>query len=96
MIWQNVSEKGRSSKQPRLTRSGSIRKELGLDVRFLRSKNVEEFLGRSFDYIMTVCDRAKETCPVFPGWRNVRDWSFEDAAVASPEARLEILQDSHF
>ncbi|MFN2513962.1 MAG: arsenate reductase ArsC, partial [Pyrinomonadaceae bacterium] len=42
-------------------------KEVGIDISKHRSKSVDEFVGQDFDYIITVCDNAKETCPVFPG-----------------------------
>lgn len=67
-------------------------RDLGVDLGHHRSKHVEEFLGQSFDYVITVCDRAKETCPVFPGSRYVRHWSFQDPAAASPETRLEVFR----
>jgi arsenate reductase len=41
--------------------------EIGIDISSHRVKSVEEFLGMNFDYIVTVCDHAKETCPYFPG-----------------------------
>lgn len=41
--------------------------EIGIDISGQRSKSAEEFLGQDFDYIITVCDKARETCPVFPG-----------------------------
>lgn len=63
--------------------------ELGVDIRDRRSKHVSEFHGRSFDYVITVCSRAKENCPVFPGSHTVLHWSFDDPAAASPERRLE-------
>ena len=46
--------------------------ETGVDVRNYRSKNLDEFVGQPFDYVITVCDRAKESCPVFPGASNLR------------------------
>jgi arsenate reductase len=66
--------------------------ELGVDIRQYRSKNVTEFLGESFDDVITVCDRAKETCPVFHGARNLLHWSFDDPAAAHPEARPEAFR----
>src|SRR5574339_569573 len=53
--------------------------EIGVDVRHQRSKHVEEFVGQYFTYVITVCDRAKESCPVFPTIQ-IRHWSFEDPA----------------
>ncbi len=69
-----------------------IMRELGHDVRHHRSKHVQEFLGQPFDYVITVCDRAKETCPVLPGVRNIRNWSFDDPAAAPPETRLAVFR----
>jgi len=66
--------------------------ELGVDIRHHRSKSVEECLGQSFDYVITVCDQAKESCPVFPGKGITRHWSFEDPAVAPTEIRLEVFR----
>src|SRR5271154_4927409 len=42
-------------------------RELGIDISGHRSKSVDEFTGQRFDYVLTVCDNAKESCPVFPG-----------------------------
>ena len=64
--------------------------ELGIDISNHRSKSVDEFLGQKFDYVITVCDNAKEHCPVFAGETKRIHWSFADpAAVAGePEVRL--------
>jgi arsenate reductase (thioredoxin) len=67
-------------------------REIGVDVRHHRSKHVEEFIGQPFNYVITVCDRAKETCPVFPGDVNMRHWSFEDPAAAPPETRPQVFR----
>jgi arsenate reductase len=67
-------------------------REIGVDVRNYRSKNLEEFAGQSFNYVITVCDRAKESCPVFTGAVNIRHWSFDDPAVAPLETRLEVFR----
>ena len=54
--------------------------EAGIDWSAARSKSVEEFAGQSFDYVITVCDRARQTCPVFPGSYNSLHWGLEDPA----------------
>lgn len=41
--------------------------EIGIDASKQRSKSINEFLGKQFDIVVTVCDHAKETCPFFPG-----------------------------
>lgn len=51
-----------------------------------RSKSVDELAGQSFDYVVTVCDNARDICPVFPAGTERIHWSFEDpAAVAGTE-----------
>jgi arsenate reductase (thioredoxin) len=55
----------------------------GIDTTDARSKSVTEFLGQSFDYVVTVCDRARETCPVFPGGAESLHWGFDDPAEAT-------------
>jgi arsenate reductase (thioredoxin) len=66
--------------------------ETGVDVRHYRSKNLDEFVGQPFDYVITVCDRAKESCPVFPGASNLRHWSFDDPAQAPLDSRREVFR----
>jgi len=57
--------------------------EEGIDIRAQRPKDVAEFAGQRFDYVITVCDRAKESCPVMPGAKTLH-WTFPDPAEASP------------
>lgn len=57
-------------------------KKLHYPVNGLRSKSWDEFKGRAFDAVITVCDRAKESCPIWPGNPEVLHWSFEDPAEA--------------
>ena len=52
--------------------------EQGIDWSAARSKVITEFLDQSFDYVITVCDRARETCPVFPGSTNTLHWGLDD------------------
>jgi len=56
--------------------------EIGIDIASHRSKSVDEFVDRHFDYIITVCDNARESCPVFPGDAKRIHWSFDDPAGA--------------
>ena len=53
-------------------------REIGIDISGHRSKSVEEFAGGRFDFVITVCDNANESCPVFPGKTNRIHRSFED------------------
>lgn len=61
-----------------------VMKEMGIDISSNKPKHVDQFLSQEFDYVITVCDHAKETCPVFIG--NVKHQihiGFEDPADAS-------------
>lgn len=61
-----------------------VMSEIGLDISSHYPKDVEEFISKSFDYVITVCDNAKETCPVFIGKVNHRvHIGFEDPADAT-------------
>jgi len=59
----------------------AVMEELGIDISGHRSKHVDEFQDQSFDYVLTVCDNAKENCPVFPGQTKRIHKAFEDPAV---------------
>lgn len=62
--------------------------EIGIDISGARSKSVVAFLDQHFDYVITLCDRANETCPVFPGDPERIHWSFPDpSAVDGDEER---------
>lgn len=58
----------------------AVMKELGIDISTHRSKSVTEFAGWQFDFVITVCDRAREECPVFAEARERLHWPFEDPA----------------
>ena len=58
----------------------AVMSELGVDLSGHRSKHVREFEGQAFDYVITVCDDANESCPVFPGETRRIHWSFPDPA----------------
>jgi arsenate reductase (thioredoxin) len=55
-----------------------VMREIGIDISNQRSKSLDEFLNRPFDYVITVCDNAKESCPVFPVAKHRLHWSFPD------------------
>jgi len=64
----------------------AVMKELGIDISGHRSKSVAEFDGQKFDYVITVCDSARETCPVFFGEAKRLHRGFDDpAALHAPE-----------
>ena len=67
---------------------------VGIDIRGARSKSVLEYLGQPFDYVVTVCDRARESCPVFPGGAETLHWGFDDPAAAegSEAERLAVFE----
>ena len=69
-------------------------KELGIDISGHRSKHVDEFEGQKFDYVITVCDNAKESCPVFFGAAKRLHQSFDDPAAlnGSEEERLVLFR----
>lgn len=52
--------------------------EIGIDMGAHRSKSIQEFSGQQFDYVVTVCDHAKEACPYFPGGKKMIHQSFAD------------------
>jgi len=75
------------------TKSGQVRpeaiatmRELGIDISGHRSKHVDEFSGQPFDYVLTVCDNAKESCPIFRGKSVTIHHNFEDPAALEGSA----------
>ena len=83
------------------TKPGSVRleaiavmRELGIDLAQHHSKHVDEFVGQPFDYVLTVCDNAKESCPLFPGGTVTVHHDFEDPAAlrGTEEERLNLFR----
>ena len=68
--------------------------EVGIDLSSHRSEHVGQYRDQHFDDVITVCDRAKESCPVFPGAKRLHHWSFEDPAVGvgNHDERLAIFR----
>jgi arsenate reductase (thioredoxin) len=67
-----------------------VMEEIGIGLAGHRSKTIDEFVGQRFDRFVTVCDQARQACPVLPGAGSVDHWSIEDpsAVAGPPEARL--------
>jgi arsenate reductase (thioredoxin) len=70
----------------------AVMAEIGIDLSGHRSKSVDEFLGQDFRYVVTVCDNARESCPVFPSQTERVHWSFEDPAAV--EGSIEERKDA--
>lgn len=68
--------------------------EIGIDISGQRSKVLTEFLSQPFDYVITVCDQANESCPVFPRAKHRLHWSFPDPsqATGSESVQLEVYR----
>jgi arsenate reductase len=69
-------------------------REAGIDASWARSKSVDRYLGQTFDYVVTVCDQARQVCPVFPGVHESLHWGYEDPAEATgtEEQRLAVFR----
>lgn len=69
-------------------------KEIGIDISGHASKHVDSLAGESFQHVITVCDNARETCPVFPAEAGTLHWSFDDPAGAtgSQEERMAVFR----
>lgn len=59
-----------------------VMEEIGIDISTHYSKGLDDFINKEFDYVVTVCDKAKQTCPFFPGGKEILHKSFEDPAQA--------------
>jgi arsenate reductase len=72
-----------------------VMREIGIDISSHRSKSLDEFSGQSFDYVITVCDNAKQTCPVFPAAQRIH-WSLPDPAecAGNEETRLRCFRET--
>ena len=74
-----------------------VMKEVGVDISHHRSKHVKELFHIPFDYVVTVCDHANETCPVFPGRVKRLHVGFDDpprlaATLSSEEEKLAVYR----
>ena len=71
-----------------------VMRELGIDISGQRSKSIDEFSGRPFDYVITVCDNVNQNCPVFPATTKRVHWSIADPAAlaGNDQARLQAFR----
>ena len=65
-------------------------REIGIDISDHRSKSVDEFIEQEFDYVITVCDKAKESCPIFPGKAQRIHWSIDDPVAAEGDEAIRL------
>lgn len=70
----------------------AVMAEVGIDIRAQHSKTLEQFLGRRVDWLITVCDQAREACPVLPGVADQLHWSIEDPAAVQGEGRMDAFR----
>jgi len=72
----------------------AVMREIGIDISRQRSKHVDEFAGQTFDYVLTVCDNAQESCPIFPAGTVTIHRNFDDPAAlqASEPQRIALFR----
>ncbi|MEO8247171.1 MAG: arsenate reductase ArsC [Chloroflexota bacterium] len=68
--------------------------EIGIDIRGQRSKTLDRYLRQEIDWLVTVCDQAREACPVLPGVRDQLHWSIPDPATVNGAGRLAAFRDA--
>jgi arsenate reductase len=83
--------------KPSVVRPEAIKsmQEIGINLDGHRSKSVDEFVGKPIDYVITVCDNAKESCPVFPAGTSRMHWPFQDPPApheGTEEERLAVFR----
>ena len=95
-ICDNVYDVYSAGTEPSIVRPEAIKAlaELGMDISGHRSKSVDEFSDREIDYVLTVCDNAKENCPYFPAKTRLIHHAFPDPAgvEGDEEARLDAFR----
>jgi arsenate reductase len=69
----------------------TVMAEIGIDISGHTTKSVQKFKGKTFDYVVTVCDHAKETCPFFPGGKNLHKGFQDPSRLSGTETENEIL-----
>jgi len=79
--WFEVASAGTKPSSVRPEAIAAMR-EIGIDISGQRSKSVDEFAGQAFDFVITVCDNGRESCPIFPANTLRIHWSLDDPAAA--------------
>lgn len=71
-----------------------VMREIGIDISQQKSKGVDQFLGQAIPYVITVCDNAKQRCPIFPHTYKLLHWSLEDPAdsVGSHDEKIAVFR----
>lgn len=77
-------------------RAVRVMAEMGIDISSQRSKSVDELAGVDFDVVVTVCDNARESCPVFPGNTRVVHVGFDDPPFLARQAKTEAEALPHY
>ena len=95
-LGQEALEVASAGTRPSQVHADAIRSmsEIGVDISSQHSKPLEPFLGQPFDYLITLCDDAKESCPAFPGVSQNIHWSIPDPAAArgTDEERMAVFR----
>jgi protein-tyrosine-phosphatase/DNA-binding transcriptional ArsR family regulator len=76
-----------SNPKPLHAHAVRVMKKRGIDISTNRTKHLDEFLSRRFDFVITLCDRVREVCPEFPSHPNLVHWSVPDPALEHPSGR---------
>jgi protein-tyrosine-phosphatase len=81
--------------RPKPLHSEAVRvmRKRGIDISGRRSKHLDEFAGRRFDYVISLCDRVREVCPEFPGSPELVHWSVADPSREGDRAAFERTAD---
>ena len=89
-LWESLGNGGWQSESAGSKPSGSVHplairamEELDIDISSHASKSLDRFRDQAFDLVVTVCDNAKDACPVFPGATRTLHWPFDDPADAT-------------
>lgn len=67
-----------------------IMREIGIDISSHRSKSIDEFAAQPFEWVITVCDNAKQSCPVVPGASRQIHWSLPDPAAVAGDVKTRL------